>query len=298
VQVPFDTVWVRDYGPITVHLPDGSFRWMDGDYGQVERANDDAVPSAIAPQLGTSSVAIPLAVEGGNLLSNGGGLFLTTTAMLETNFARNYKEPEIAQLLRRHYGAEEVVFLEPLLAESTGHVDMFATFTSVDTVVVGEYSAESDPINADTLNRNAARLAGLQTSRGPLKVIRIPMPPVKAEIFRTYTNVLYANGTALVPIYPGLHRRGQAAALATYRQLLPDWSVVGIDCNELIMLGGAVHCISLNVSKIGHLPESSPAFRASVSSRLFRPHPLFGPHRHSRVDRAVEFSQPDVTLQR
>ena len=37
----------------------------------------------------------------------------------------------------------------------------FATFTAHDTIVIGEYSADIDPINAAVRDRNAKRLAGV-----------------------------------------------------------------------------------------------------------------------------------------
>ena len=36
-------------------------------------------------------------------------------------------------------------------------------------------------------------------------------------------------------------------ALATYRKLLPNWEMVGIDCSTLADKRGALHCISFNI---------------------------------------------------
>ncbi len=44
----------------------------------------------------------------------------------------------------------------------------------------------------------------------------------------------------------------QREAAATFRRLLPGWDVRGIDCTQLIRMGGAVHCVTLN------LPDLKP----------------------------------------
>jgi hypothetical protein len=165
------------------------------------------------------------------------------------------------------------VFLEPLVGEQTGHVDMFATFVSSDVVVVGEYSPDADPLNAEILDRNAQRLAAVRTSRGPLRVLRIPMPPHTLDVWRTYTNVLFANGTLVVPTYPGIDPQGEAEALAIYKHLLPGWTVVGVDCNRLIEWGGAVHCVTRNLCRLpAQFPEeAAPQIGFMQPARQFVP---------------------------
>ena len=54
-----------------------------------------------------------------------------------------------------------------------------------------------------------------------------------------------------MPHFPGIDERGFASALATYRRLLPKWTVTGIACMPLILEGGAVHCITMNLCREG-----------------------------------------------
>jgi agmatine/peptidylarginine deiminase len=221
---------------------------------------DDNVPSALGPLFGMRTVRAPIAIQHGNLLGNGRGLCIATRDMLEINAARGYTEDDVTDVLKRFYGAEEVVFLERLRAEVTGHVDMFATFTSPDTVVVCRCSPKSDPINAAILDRNAKRLASIGPPYGPLKVERVdvqPQPSGLDEFWPTYTNVVYANDVLLVPIYPTLDRVGGSAALALYEELLPDWTIVGIDSTPLTELLGGIHCLTMNLPSVGKLPPDA-----------------------------------------
>jgi len=245
LRIPHDSMWVRDYGPLCLVRAGGRQAIVDPEYGAgLQRVNDEQVPGVLAQLLGEKAIAAPITLDGGNLLSNGQGLCLTTTSLLDANMERQLDEAALGELLHRFVGAEEVMVLEPLSGEPTGHVDMFATFLAPDVIAVGSYDPSRDPVNADILDRNAARLADIRTPRGPLRVVRIPMPSNDDGVWRSYTNVIMANGVLMVPVYPELDAGIQQEALNVYRRLLPNWQVVTIDSSGLIACGGALHCIS------------------------------------------------------
>lgn len=253
VLASHDTMWARDYGPLIVEQRGGPPLVIDAEY-DVDRARDDRVPSALSRYLGLALIAADLEIAGGNLLSNGQGLCVATNQLLERNLHRAGDEETLAERLTELVGCRRMVLLEPLAGEPTGHVDMFVTFTSANTVVVASCDAAVDPVNAALLDRNAQRLAALDTPAGPLEVVRLPLPPHDDGTWRTYTNVVYANGVLLVPIYPGLDAAGQHRALATFSRLKPHWQVRGIDARRLARLGGALHCVVMNLGPIGALP--------------------------------------------
>jgi len=248
VKIPVQAMWVRDYGPQFVRRADGSVVILDAEYIQTDRPECDEAPEELASLLHVPVVKVPAWIEGGNLLSNGRGLCLTTNGLVERNAKRGLSPSDLGWILNHYYGFEQAVVLDRLSWEPTGHVDMFATFTSPDTVVVGEYDAAVDPTNALILDRNAERLAGLQTSVGPLKVERIPMPTNAGSAWRTYTNVIYGNGVLLVPVYPGDEDpAARRQAFETYARLLPGWEIRGIDATRLIHQRGALRCLSANI---------------------------------------------------
>ena len=241
-----NTMWSRDYGPFIVRHRDGTSAVIDAEY-DFNRGNDDVVPSQLARHLQLPLVQVAMRIEGGNLLSNGRGLCIATEELLHVNAERGLTQAAAAEVLRGCFGATQLVLLEPLVGEMTGHVDMFATFTSPNTVVVGTIDPQLDPENAAILDRNAAKLAAVRTPRGPLNVVRIPMGPHDDGVWRSYTNVIYANGLLLMPIYPDVDQAGQRQAMQTYARLLPGWRIVGLDVRALSELGGALHCISMNL---------------------------------------------------
>ena len=253
-EVQHDTMWARDYGPIVAMSRNREAVFVDAFYS-FDRTCDDATPAALARLLGKASIGIPLRIDGGNLLFNGSGLAITTERFWEENSESSVDDETTLDALNQAYGVKRLVTLEPLFEEPTGHVDMFATFVSRKTVVVGQYDPNVDPVNAEILDRNAAALESVVFPDGPLRVVRIPMPERSGETWRTYTNVIYANGVILVPNYPDIAEPGLLEALATYKRLLPQWKIVPIDASNIISSCGALHCISMNLAGVGGLPE-------------------------------------------
>jgi agmatine/peptidylarginine deiminase len=257
-HVPTNSAWVRDYGPLVIDTGDGT-RQCVAPYRQLDPLHllpDDAhAPLALSRVLDMPVVPAPFFLDGGELLSNGEGLCLVSTRLLERNVQAGYAESHVTGTIRRLFGATQVVYLEPLHGEPTGHVDWFATFTAADTIVLGDYRG-TDPVNAPLLDRHAERLAGVTTAKGPLKVVRIPMPPRGKQYFGgTYTNVVFANGVLLVPSYPEVPPDIEQEARDVFGRLLPGWKVVGIECSKHLTRHGGLHCAVANLFRAG--PPSS-----------------------------------------
>ena len=247
LQLNYDTKWIRDYGP-TIIEHKNSVRAIDWKYGE-DRKNDDVLSYMIGARTNTRVANSKLTLEGGNLLSNGQGLIVTSTKF----FASNDSLPpeEAAGLLAQSLNAKVIIALEPLKGEETQHVDMFLTFVTHDTAIVGSYAPEVDPENAKILDRNARVLSQIETATGKLKVVRIPMGRKDDGYWRTYTNCIFANGVLIVPTYPGSDSADDLkVVLSTYRKVLPGWQIKTVDSNFLIEHGGALHCASLNVKRL------------------------------------------------
>jgi agmatine/peptidylarginine deiminase len=263
VFMPVMGMWVRDYGPGFARRSDGTVTILDAEYGQSERRNDDKVPSALAALLRVPVVRIPLIADGGLILSNGEGLCLTTGKLFSRNAGLGNDENRIQQIFRDYYGFHTGVAFFSLEREETGHADMFATFTGADCLVLGSYDAAVDAGNAAILEKNAEMLKSMETRRGRLKVVRMPMPSNKDGVFRTYTNVIYANGVLLVPSYPDQDQKLERDALDIYAGLLPGWEIIPIDCTEVIKARGALRCMSINIPWLtDRFPPPVPRKRA------------------------------------
>ena len=254
VNMAHNSMWARDFGPFTVRQPDGRPAFVDAWYTSAERPEDDCVPEHLAESMAMPFCPAALFLDGGNLLSNGQGLLIATYHLVSSNADDDIAPELIRTNLGQLFGAREVVFLQPLIGEPTGHVDMFCTFVSADTVVVASIDPAVDAENARILDHNAARLASVRVGHKRLRVVRVRMSRHEDTVWRSYTNVVYANGLMIVPVYPEKDAEGSRAALATYQRLLPEWQVEPIDAEHLAALGGALHCITMNMASVDRLP--------------------------------------------
>ncbi len=229
-QWPVEAMWVRDYSPYFV-VGDRETA-VNYTYSEANRDLEDSFSVAFAATFRLPFDHCHLTLEGGNLTSNGETLCITTNKIATVNAQRGYDIAGIGKLLHDHFHFDRWLRLKPLEGEPTGHADMFLTLSAANKAIVGAYRTEDDPVNAQLLDDNAAILKGESTKQGPLEVVRIPMPPHKDGNWRTYTNVIYANGVVLVPQYPDIDPAMDKAALDVFRKALPDWKIVGIDLRE------------------------------------------------------------------
>ncbi len=262
VELPIRSMWVRDFGPVTVSDAAGRRLLLDFHYRE-RRGNvvDDGVPGHLARNMGLDLKTSPLLLEGGDFLSNGRGLGLLSTRVVNRN--AHYLDLALEQTVNDLgilLGFEGVSLVPPLQGESTGHVDMFCAFLRTDLLVVGRLDPAGDAENAAQLDWIAEDQARRPTIDGPLRVERVPMPDHDDGVWRTYTNIVFANGVLLVPVYPDYCPELDKVALAFYRRLLPDRRVVGIDASGLIRMKGALRCVTMNVPRgVPLLPAGSNA---------------------------------------
>ncbi len=246
---PVEAMWVRDYSPF--YLVGDHVTAVDFTYPEQNRDLEDNFGMAFAATFRLHFDHCHLTLEGGNLTSNGDGLCVSTTKLAVKNGERGYDQQRIGGLLAEHFHFKRWVRVKPLEDEPTGHADMFLTFAGTNKAIVGFYATKDDPVNAKILDDNASVLQGEATKAGPMEVIRVPMPSHGDGNWRTYTNVIYANGVVLVPQYPDTDPELDKVALRVFQETLPDWKVVGIDCSKLITKRGAMHCISHEVPSLG-----------------------------------------------
>jgi len=253
LPLPADTIWIRDYAPFIVRRPNDSAVLVDAKYqgrkARDVRLRDEEMALELGSILGLPVRSIPLVLEGGNFLSNGDGAMITSSLTYELNRQFDFTDKQIGDMLHEYFGLRHWTYVRPLDGEPTGHVDMFVALLAKNLAVVGTVDAESDPTNAEYLDLTASLLSEITTSLGPMRVHRIPMPPKWARSWRSYTNIIMANGLLLMPSYSDVDPALENEAEAIYRKLLPGWKIARINCDGLVKQEGQLHCISYNVPK-------------------------------------------------
>lgn len=244
--VPYDTPWIRDYGPLQV-MVHGEPVWLDADYGS-SRPEDDALPPALAGLVGASVEPLPFRLDGGAIVANGTGLCASTLeyfqlAHIDTNDAAVMNR--LLDLLGCH-----VLALVPALShEKTHHADMLAQFLAPDQVAVAEVRGAGAPDDERRMNEavrgltEAARRLGVR-----LRVARVPVPYVGGGNYRTYVNGVRLATDFVVPGYRDVAKPIAEAAYRALSEALPGTNVVVVPADEVIPLFGSLHCMTLGVT--------------------------------------------------
>jgi agmatine deiminase len=248
-------IWVRDYGPLTCLDSAGERVVVDPVFDPglaMPTDDDDAFPARYAAHEGFPSRHLPLRLEGGNLSSDGQGTIIATDRLFAWN--RHLHRGAVRERLLEELGAEALIVVPPLRMENTGHVDVFVKLATPDTVLV----TEPDSIVNGRRLREAAEV--FRVSRNAVgssyRVVALPGAPSYLNwgivpVRPNYANALTVNGRVLVPTYRDYER--DAAALAVYRQVMPDHEIIPIDARIAANAGGTVHCLTMQI------PATAPA---------------------------------------
>lgn len=273
VPLDLDTIWLRDFGPRVAKTSQGSIS-VDFFY-EGSRPRDDRFPRTWATASGTRLRTVQWTLQGGNMLTNGAGLGITSERIFQDNNVQ-FPNPSpgmnvvqegrnmVTKDLKRSLNLNQLVVLEPLLQEATKHVDMFVTFLDQRRVLVAQVDAWRDGVNASILDRNAAKLRSVTVDGQPLEVHRIKIPPREGTFWSPLTNIIMANNLILMPVFDSDDKQIIQNAIATYRRLLPDHQIKTINMTSMKSLQGSLHCLSLNLPEFAPWPKNYFTFQTTI----------------------------------
>ena len=252
-RIPTNDCWLRDTGPTFVTSPPspllikergakGGVRsdtaticWQFNSWGEKWPPWDlDAkVSRQVAEAAGVPSLNPGIVLEGGSIETNGEGLLLTTeSCLLESKRNPHLSKGDIEKTLKQFLGVAEVVWLKgevPKGDDTDGHIDNLARFVSAGRVVTPLPPSSPD----------------FKTLAGRFEMIQLPIPSVKgpdgAVLPASYANFYIANGVVLLPVF-GVAE--DAEAIRRLVPLFPKRRVVPINCRDLVLGFGGIHCMT------------------------------------------------------
>jgi agmatine deiminase len=248
LHVPTNDVWIRDYGAIMAHAPDGTRVAVNPTYAvlpQYPQADDNAMPERWSAHRGIPVLPMHLHTEGGNLWADGTGTLIMTSQIFYSN--RYYERDTLEAYLHTIFDFEKLIITPRMTLEETGHVDLLAKLASADTILLSQANTST---SAETLRKIKRQFERETNAQGtPYRVLELPTPSLYINwgihtIRRAYTNALTVNGRVLVPVY-GVREDEQA--LRVYETAMPDHDIIPIDSSEGINGGGAVHCMTREI---------------------------------------------------
>lgn len=288
---------VQDPGPFFLRTDRGRIAVADYSFDHPD-PRTEAMDRMIAAKLGFETVGSTLVSEGGGRQSNGQGTILLVKSV---ELARNPKLTlaQVEAEHRRVLGATNVIWLENGPADEEwgrladgrwgigtgGHVDVFARFADVSTILLAEVSkAQRDtyPIMAETyrrMERNHAILRAAKDQNGkPFRILRVPMPdtmtasadydslsPYERYFFEGakagerleyylpagYLNFIIANKAVVTARLweegrPAKLRETDKRAKRALQRAFPGREIIQIGVTPLLYDGGGLHCHSRN----------------------------------------------------
>lgn len=230
--IPSDTIWMRDYGPITLkggqNLKILNFQAIGrGNPRSVIRDNQvcgELFDQNFLPQADFETVKFVL--EGSSIETDGAGaLLMGTQYLLSERRNPNCSQGEAERILKQTLGVQRILWLE-----QNNPVDSSVRFVNARTIC---YVPEA---------RLEEQLKGFRDNEGrPYELIPLPVPQ---QALGSYAHFVMTNQTILVPFYDD---PCDLIAKNMLQSCFPQREIIGIPCRPLIENEGNLHGITMQI---------------------------------------------------
>ncbi|MCU0285488.1 MAG: agmatine deiminase family protein [Acidobacteria bacterium] len=245
LYAPHDSYWTRDYGPWFATDGNGVISVIDTIYNR-PRANDDAIPSAMASFLGVDFYQMDIIHTGGNYMTDGLGISASTDLVWDENPSKTHDQ--INQIMLNYHGINTYHVTSDPLGDYIKHIDCWGKYLDVDKILITRVpTSDSRYSNYEAI---ATYFANQTTAYGNnYQVYR-----VYSSNGEPYTNSLILNNKVLVPI---MGTSNDSAAIASYQAAMPGYEILGFTGSW--QSTDALHCRVIGIANrnllyIKHLP--------------------------------------------
>jgi len=245
-----NSIWTRDYGPWFVFDGQGDLTIIDHFYNRPWRTSDNKIPGELGAQLGIPVVAHDMWHAGGNYMTDGAHLSMSTNLVYEEALAYNGMSPEeVRSLMTDYYGVLSYSVISDIESGGIHHIDTWGKYLDEETVLIKEVATSHHTYAA--LEQRATLIASLIASTGrPYDVHRVYCHDIGGGNPAAYTNSLIANHRIYVPLFG--EAAHDSAAVQAYRAAAPGYEVIGHFFSGFIT-DDALHCRIKGVMDVGML---------------------------------------------
>jgi agmatine/peptidylarginine deiminase len=210
-----DSYWTRDYGPWFIFNGDDELGIVDMIYNR-PRPNDDLIPTKLANALDMPVYNMNLITAGGNYMTDGHGIAVSTNLVWSENPSMTHEE--VDQIMKDYCGIDMYHVVPDALGEYIKHIDCWAKLLTPDTIMIIEPSI-SHP-RYEKFQEAVEYFENQTTCYGtPFNVVR-----VYTHMSEPYINSLILNDKVLVPTTGS---QWDDEAIASYEAALPGYEVLG-----------------------------------------------------------------------
>ncbi len=245
---PSDSYWTRDYGPWFVFNGDDELGVIDFLYNRPQRPNDNAIPSAFASDQGLPYYYMPLEHAGGNYMTDGQGIAVSTNLVWSEN--SEYTHEEIEEIVNDYLGITTYHVVPDALGQYIKHIDCWAKYLAPDTIMIIEVSPSHSQY--DEIEEAVEYFENQTSCYGTLYNIE----RVYTHLSEPYINCLILNDKVLVPITGS---QWDSGAISSYQNAMPGYEVLGFAGSWAST--DALHCRAKGIPDRGMLYiEHTPLF--------------------------------------
>lgn len=283
IPLRYNDAWARDNMPlfltngVSTRTVDFRFNAWGGEFDGLyaNYADDDRLGANISRKFKLSSYYHPsFVLEGGSIAVDGEGTLITTEACLLSK-GRNptYSKPEIEELLRDYLSIEKVIWVPHGIYEdeTDEHIDNMVAIIKPGEVVMAYTDDKTDPQYVFCQQTYKALSSAKDAKGRKLKIHFLPLPnpaicmseseakglnngrgtKVKRlagrRLAASYVN--YYQGSDFI-ILPAFGVKEDAEALKIMTSLYPDKIIHQINSKEILLGGGNIHCITMQMPSL------------------------------------------------
>ena len=238
IIAPTNSHWTRDYGPWFIIDGNDEMAIVDHIYNR-PRPQDDLIPGVIGSEWGMSVYGMSLETAGGNHMSDGLGLSMSTELVYNENPGMTHAQIDAMML---QYLGNDYLVLDYIESGGIHHIDCWAKLLGPSTIMIKDVPSGSS--SYALLNARAQYMSQQISPWGvPYTVVRVYCPYGTA-----YTNSLILNDKVLVPTFGSSYDN---VAIQVYQDAMPGYEVLGFDGSWYD--NDAIHCRAMGVPDRGML---------------------------------------------
>ncbi|MBM4404012.1 MAG: agmatine deiminase family protein [Candidatus Cloacimonetes bacterium] len=226
-----DSYWIRDYGPWFIMDGNNEMKVVDFAYNR-PRPTDDAIPAAVANNLGIGIYQSGIIHSGGNIMTDGEGKAMSTNLVLTEN--PSLTQSQVNMIMQNYLGVTEYQLYNDPNGTYINHIDCWAKILDVDKVMI-----RSVPPSHSQYGQIEAVVTSFQSKTSswgtPYQIFRVNTPNNEP-----YSNAYILNKKIFVPL---MNNANDAAAITAFQNAMPGYSVIGFLAGTNAWAStDAIHC--------------------------------------------------------
>lgn len=231
-------VWCVDFMPI--QISENKFVQFKFDPTYLKKKKwqkAKSAPSLICTEIDLSPAVTDIIADGGNVARSKNKVIMTTRVIEENP---QYSVKQLTDKITELLDIDQLILIPTQPDDFTGHSDGMVRFLDEHTILLNDYSKESD--------QDFVRALQAALHNTGLDIIEIPTTifdnPDVEDATGDYINYLQMDGIIFLPTFK---RKEDDQVIKQFEDLFQGTTIVPVESNQLSKNGGILNCISWNI---------------------------------------------------